>query len=1174
MAIGFQQVGAFLGIVGGPTVLSNPTSLSFGPDGKLYVAEQDGTINAFTVALQNGQYVATSHQVLTLPGGAGVVKSIMNHNDDGTNNPTVTNRQVTGMVVAGTAANPVLYISSSDPRIAKNKDSNLDTNSSTLTQVSWTGTSWQAVDLVRGLPRSEENHSVNGMVLSADASKLYLAVGGNTNNGAPSQYFANTGEYALSGTVLEFNLSDLQARPVLVDADGGQVGGAATARSFVYDLPTLDDPNVPNGGVRESISGLDVAGPFGGNDGLNMAVLPANAPLRIFADGFRNPYDLVFTSGGKLYTVDNGSNAGVGGFPIVVNGQPSNQINNGGSNDPEPLYLIQDGGYYGHANPARSFQSLSWTAFNDAGAPDATLATNTVANLSTRVPAALGIPSGFLIDPSRFTGNPTRLKQSGIPVPAGSPQSPALATIGSSSNGLTSYTNSSVFGGALAGSLLVAQFNGNITLLNLNDAGTALEPLLDPGPDGLLKTADDVVLASNGIYSLITGLGTPLDVIEGPGGTVWVAELGGDFIKVFSPATGPAVPDVDVDQDGLANTLDPFLRDRENGTGTTLLPGQTLRWDFDPNQDGNQPGPNGYGGGLTGVMVNGVTDYEAFFQAPSTLPDQVVNLDNVKFTTAAGGGSIVVEQVANGDALTNQNDGAFLFQTGLRVSPSTDQLRIRWSVMNPGTNLIGPNQQIGGTLGTGDQQNYLKIVATKDPRGEIQFLLEDNDQVVASSFLQADDLFAVAPELKPIDFELAVDVRLAVATPTISYETAAGIRRSVTGSPISLANTQVLQAILGNRPIQGMASGLALGLFASNTGQPASSTFQAVFSDLQISGASTSAGPALYRVNAGGPLLAASDGGPAWSADTSAAPSPYLLDAGSNTTAAFPALNPGFTLEGSVPGALFDSERWDAFGGTEMRYAFPVANGSYDVRLYLGNGSAGTSAIGQRTFDVNLEGTTPSLLNNIDLVSKFGHQVGGVLSTPVTVTDGVLNIDFLHQVQNPLVSGIEIVQTGSQPLAFSRTAGLDLEFSGTSGNDILTGTSGNDTLTGGGGSDQLTGSAGVDTFRYTALSDSQLPATSRDWIRDLAIGTDVIDGPNAVSAAALVEAGAVASLSQSAIAAVLTTSSFVANGAATFSVGGLTYLALNDASAGFQSASDSIIEITGYSGSLTTLAII
>lgn len=51
MAINFEQAGSFNG-VDGIQVLNNPTSIQFGPDGRLYVAEQNGTINAFSVELQ------------------------------------------------------------------------------------------------------------------------------------------------------------------------------------------------------------------------------------------------------------------------------------------------------------------------------------------------------------------------------------------------------------------------------------------------------------------------------------------------------------------------------------------------------------------------------------------------------------------------------------------------------------------------------------------------------------------------------------------------------------------------------------------------------------------------------------------------------------------------------------------------------------------------------------------------------------------------------------------------------------------------------------------------------------------------------------------------------------------------------------------------------------------
>ncbi len=170
----------------------------------------------------------------------------------------------------------------------------------------------------------------------------------------------------------------------------------------------------------------------------------------------------------------------------------------------------------------------------------------------------------------------------------------------------------------------------------------------------------------------------------------------------------------------------------------------------------------------------------------------------------------------------------------------------------------------------------------------------------------------------------------------------------------------------------------------------------------------------LYRVNTGGPELASLDGGPLWTGDTWDNNSVYLSNAGSNNLFGDAGLDPGPTVPVSVPGAIFDSERWDGLGGAEMAWSFPVPEaGEYEVRLYLGNSFSGTSASGQRIFDVAIEGSVPSNLNDIDLSDQLGHHVGGLFSNVVTVSDGTLNIDFLHVVENPLVNGIEIIQLGS-----------------------------------------------------------------------------------------------------------------------------------------------------------------
>ena len=1024
MAINFNQAGSFNGVAGEAQVLNNPTSIQFGPDGRLYVAEQNGTINAFTVENQNGEYVATANEELLLANNAEAVKSIQNHNDDGSLS-NQSNRQVTGLIVTGTAENPVLYVSSSDPRIATFEDPNLDTNSGVVTQLTWNGTEWEAVDIVRGLPRSEENHSVNGMELSADGTKLYLMVGGNTNNGAPSDFFAYTGEYALSGTVLEIDLEDIASRPILTDPSGGQDG---TSRQYVYDLPTLDDPTIANisDGVGEDTSGLDEAGPWGGNDGLNMAILPADAPMRIFADGLRNQYDIELTENGQLYTVDNGSNGSLGGNPLDANGNPTdepgageatNTPNNGGTGDPEPLFLLEDGGYYGHPVPSRSNQDLPWTVYDDDGNPDATLSPNSVGNLANLVPDGVNIADGFLIDPSKFTSDPNRLAQSGIRIERDSAASNALITLGSSSNGLVEYTDD-VFGGGLQGSLIVTQFNGNVTLLNLSDDGTSIEPLVDP-------TEGNEVIDDDGIFPLATGQSNPLDVTTGPDGTIWVAELGPDNINVFAPSGEVEPTDSDFDEDGITNADDPFLRDDSNGGSVLVLPGQDLLWDFDADQDGNLPGPNGYGGGLTGVMINGDTDFEEFFQEPATLPDQIVKLDNVKFNTAAGGGTTVIESVSNGDPYQTPNNGEYLFHTGVTLTPTVETFNIKWSVFNPGTEFTGSFQQIGGYIGTGDQSNYLKIVAIEGLNNEVQILLEDNDVVQSQSSIQAEDLFSF-PTDQQIFFELEIDPLAGTATPTVSWETGDDNIETATGDAIDLSGTAVLDAIQGNYTVNGQDSGLAVGLFSSNNGEPAANTFQAIFNDVEITATGDVLDTVLYRVNAGGGEIAATDGGIAWSADTVNNNSSFLVDPGSNNTASFPAVEPGTTVPAVVPDAIYDTERWDQSGGSEMQWAFDVPeSGLYEVRLYMGNGFDGTSQPGERIFDVAIEGSIPDELDDIDLSEQFGHETGGVINNTVNVTDGTLDIEFIHgAVENPMINGIEIVQLADDDTSTSPTVSL------------------------------------------------------------------------------------------------------------------------------------------------------
>ena len=100
-------------------------------------------------------------------------------------------------------------------------------------------------------------------------------------------------------------------------------------------------------------------------------------------------------------------------------------------------------------------------------------------------------------------------------------------------------------------------------------------------------------------------------------------------------------------------------------------------------------------------------------------------------------------------------------------------------------------------------------------------------------------------------------------------------------------------------------------------------------------------------------------------------------------------------------------------------------------------------------------------------------------------------------------------------------------------------------------------------------------ARTFDRITDFAMGIDVLDVPGATRR--LTSLGGVNALNDSALAGLLTTAKFAAGEAAVFtfasSNGIKTFICINDGTSGFDATKDSVIEITGYTGSLASLAI-
>jgi N-acetylneuraminic acid mutarotase/glucose/arabinose dehydrogenase len=136
--------------------IPNPTSMEWGPDGRLYVSELMGTVHALTL---NQQGEVVSDTVSTALG----------------------TRLTLGLTVGpeSTSSNVVVYVSHSSPSL-----DNGVPNSGVISRL--TGPSLAArSDIITGIPRAKANHGTNKIRFGPDG-KLYIAQGGNTGAGAPN----------------------------------------------------------------------------------------------------------------------------------------------------------------------------------------------------------------------------------------------------------------------------------------------------------------------------------------------------------------------------------------------------------------------------------------------------------------------------------------------------------------------------------------------------------------------------------------------------------------------------------------------------------------------------------------------------------------------------------------------------------------------------------------------------------------------------------------------------------------------------------------------------------------------------------------------------------------------------------------------------------------------------
>ncbi|OED39661.1 hypothetical protein AB833_14800 [Chromatiales bacterium (ex Bugula neritina AB1)] len=1015
---------------------AKPTSLQFGPDGKLYVAMMNGVVHVLEIERSDSnEYSVVDQQIINL------VKNIPNHNDDGSPKPSVNERLVTGLLVTGTASDPVIYISSSDPRIGGGHSGNttgLDTNSGILSRLTKSGNGWQKLDLVRGLPRSEENHHTNGLALSDSGDKLYLAAGGNTNMGAPSNNFARLPEYALSAAILEIDLT--------------QIGDTT------YDLPTLDDED--RAGVN------DFNDPFGGNRGKNQAMLVDGGPVQVYAPGFRNPYDVVIMQDGRMYSWDNGPNSGWGGKPSNC----SNNLSEPGYTQHDALHLITGPGYYGgHPNPTRANTGNTFNSSN----PQSPVSSGNAVECNFYGPGQNGLAKHV--------------------------QNKSLVSLPRSTTGITEYTASN-FNGDMQGSLLATSWSNTVQRVTLDNNGAMV--------------ANEVLFSNVGT--------SPLDVTS-PGdngifpGTIWVADFQGKKIVIYEPddylggasttclsgngpqdadgdgftdadenlnATNPCsagdfppdadgdnisdIKDPDDDNDGLADVVDPFALDKFNGKLTDL--GVDYQWENDSESGGFIADM-----GFSGLMTNSVDSYLSQF-------------DLNEMTIRGAAGVVTIDNVTAGDPIKSKNTQEYAFQFGVNVNSGSPVFRIRSRILAPFSGVSAkPHQSMGIYMGTGDQDNYLKLVVnSKGPEGGLQYARE-----VAGAFNGQQNVTASIYSAEAIDLIIEVDPGSALATgfyqlthngqagevapvgPALTFPAewlnnptslAVGIistsigaepfpatwdsisvkpleenlenqapqvsiasaTTAIAGVPLQLdGNISDDASPLGNLAINwsklsgpGAANFSAAGnsstavtfteqgnyQLALSVSDGQHTTTATVSISVSVLADTQSLSSAVYRINAGGGAVSGS--GDDWESDKGA--STY---ANTGKIWAHSAEIDTSLLTETVPAALFATERFDSPGGPELLWQFPVTPGIYEVRLYFSENYFGAQFAGARKFDVTVEGQT---LAGIDIYAEAGGYTAIMKSLTVS-SDDSLDIQFTRAVQNPSIKAIEVLSVAQTP---------------------------------------------------------------------------------------------------------------------------------------------------------------
>lgn len=777
-------------------------------------------------------------------------------------------------------------------------------------------------DYLVNLPRSTKDHVTNGLDFGPDG-RLYFNQGSNSAMGAPDNTWGLRPERLLTAAVLAFDPVDITNPPLNVQTEEGGT----------YDPFAVD------------------------------------APLKLFATGVRNPYDLVWHSNGNLYVPTNGSAAGgnTPATPANLNDVPTriDGAYTGGSVPPingvnqtqnDFLFRCVEGGYYGHPNPTRGEYVMNGgnpTSASDPGQVNQ-------------------YPVGTLPDPN-YRGFAYNFENNKSP------------------NGVIEY-QSNTFGGALKNKLLVVRYSGGDDIIVLTPGGSN----------------NDIVDSETGI-SGFTGFSNPLDLCENPAnGHIYVSEYGGSDITLLRPVGSASAPVLALDSDELI--FSGFV----NPPGSLPNDVQTVAITNNGVDDLE----------ITNLDFSGTNAAEFSLQSPPTLPLTIgsgqTEILSVAFDPAQTGNREASLEISSND-LNNAVFSLPLYGLssaqfeGSNEPPMADivatlgyGIDVGWSGLTSSLTNFPLGEEVLEPLfqkaGPGP------VVMTPVARYSPPFLLPfgyyvDNDNTSAPTLMQAGVLASGQggtsnpdPEHQTLFPELN--------SGTGSFDPGAATFGFFTTSPSHTAYTEdALNALLEPTkaehavrvyPMKDRSGNLIpnsylLGFEEASNGDYNDYVF--VVSNITPASQAPPPGADVVRINVGGGTYTAQNG------------DVFNPDDASLITGDTEVSSKTDPVSGTDDDDLYLEYRF----GENFTYNVPVANGTYTVKLYFAEIFQQSS--GARVFDIDVEGGQGTT-TGLDLFDEAGFFAAAMREySDVSVSDGNMTMAFTATQNNAILAGIEIIGT-------------------------------------------------------------------------------------------------------------------------------------------------------------------